>query len=160
MKNQFYIKTFQVFNSNGEPLGDPVLVEQVFGSFENYRLYDTSVLHRGRKLYYFKRLFKEDVDEMDGASDGGTGSNDGSQLEPHAMGDDGASIAQDDVSQQTQTRSRKALKNLNAANRFRAAQRGGGEGTRQERDRKLLRQLEKQKVRLQLFSYDFLSMVE
>lgn len=103
MKNQFYIKTFQVYNRYGEPIDDPILVEQVFGSFETYRLYDTSVLHRGRKLYYFKRLFiDEPVDEgksyaMDGVSDGvATQSNDGSQLEPHVVDDQSERIVPQD----------------------------------------------------------------
>ena len=51
------------------------------------------MLHRGRKLYYFKRLFIEDPNDegkgmLDGASDVVSQSNDGSQLEPHVVADD------------------------------------------------------------------------
>lgn len=61
------------------------------------------MLHRGRKLYYFKRLFiDEPVDEgksyaMDGVSDGvATQSNDGSQLEPHVVDDQSERIVPQD----------------------------------------------------------------
>lgn len=49
-----------MFDKEGYAIGDPVIVEQVFGVFDNYRLYDTSLLHRDGKLYYFKRLFIEE----------------------------------------------------------------------------------------------------
>jgi len=41
----FYIKTIQFFDAKGEKINEPILVEQVFGSFDEYRLYDTSILH-------------------------------------------------------------------------------------------------------------------
>lgn len=42
------------------------MTEQIFGSFEQEREYDTSVMNNGSKLYYFKRLFSSpDVDEED-----------------------------------------------------------------------------------------------
>lgn len=56
VKNTFFIKTFQVFSSSGEPISIPILTEQVFGNFETIRLYDTSILARGSRLYYFKRI--------------------------------------------------------------------------------------------------------
>ena len=41
----------------GEKKNDPILVEQVFGNFDEFRLYDTSYLHFEDKVYYFKRIF-------------------------------------------------------------------------------------------------------
>jgi len=43
-------------------------VEQVFGQFDESRLYDTSYLHYKDKVYYFKRLFIEE-DEPIGKKD-------------------------------------------------------------------------------------------
>lgn len=45
-KNCFYIKTLEVRNKFCEPLSDsgPILVEQVFGDFDQVRLYDTSYI--------------------------------------------------------------------------------------------------------------------
>ena len=41
-------------------MGDPILVEQVYGNFDQYRIYDISTLHYQDKLYYFKRIHQED----------------------------------------------------------------------------------------------------
>jgi len=57
-RQSFYIKTLQVFDKNGEKLDDPILVEQVYGTFDSYRLYDISCLHYKDNLYFFKRLYK------------------------------------------------------------------------------------------------------
>ena len=43
----------------GGAIGDPVLVEQVFGNFDDYRLYDTSLIQNNGKLFYFKRLYED-----------------------------------------------------------------------------------------------------
>ena len=43
----------------GNAIGDPVLVEQVFGNFDNYRLYDASILQNDAMLYYFKRIYED-----------------------------------------------------------------------------------------------------
>ena len=56
---QFYIKTIQFFDENGQKKNEPILVEQVFGAFDDFRLYDTAHLHYKEKIYYFKRLFNE-----------------------------------------------------------------------------------------------------
>jgi len=42
---QFFIKTIQFFDEKGEKKNDPILVEQVFGQFDEFRLYDASYLH-------------------------------------------------------------------------------------------------------------------
>ena len=57
---QFFIKTIQFFNEKGEKKNEPILVEQIFGDFNEFRIYDTSFLHYGDKVYYFKRKFIED----------------------------------------------------------------------------------------------------
>lgn len=53
----FYIKTLQIFDKEGNELDDPILVEQVYGNFDSYRLYDISTLHYKDSLYYFKRIY-------------------------------------------------------------------------------------------------------
>ena len=53
----FFIKTLQIFDKEGNALDDPILVEQVYGNFDSYRLYDISTLHYKDSLYYFKRKF-------------------------------------------------------------------------------------------------------
>ena len=66
----FYIKTIQFYDAKAKPINEPILVEQVFGKFDDFRLYDTSTLHyqnyneraKCDKIFYFKRLFKEDLD--------------------------------------------------------------------------------------------------
>ena len=65
MKNSFYIKTFQVFNTKGVAVSAPILTEQVFGNYESHRLYDTSILCRGSKLYYWKRIYVNPAVEED-----------------------------------------------------------------------------------------------
>lgn len=55
--NFFFIKTLRVYDKFGQPLIDPILLEQVFGSFDSFRIYDGSFLHHNGKLYFFKRLF-------------------------------------------------------------------------------------------------------
>ena len=53
------MKTIELFDENGKPLHHPILVEQVFGTFDDVnRLYDTSYLQYKNKIYYFKRLFQ------------------------------------------------------------------------------------------------------
>jgi hypothetical protein len=44
------------------------LVEQIFGNFDEFRLYDTSFLHFKDKVFYFKRVFIEggDGERVDG----------------------------------------------------------------------------------------------
>lgn len=54
----FHIKTIQIFNKDGQPQWPPILAEQVNGSFDAYRLYDTSFVHNDGKIFYFKRIFK------------------------------------------------------------------------------------------------------
>lgn len=61
--NEFYIKTFQVFDSSGNEKTAPIMTESVFGNFEPIRLYDTSILARGKRLYYFKRLYENPQSE-------------------------------------------------------------------------------------------------
>lgn len=56
----FYIKTLQIFDKEGNELDDPILVEQVYGNFDSYRLYDISTLHYKDSLYYFKRIYITD----------------------------------------------------------------------------------------------------
>lgn len=53
----FYIKTLQIFDKEGQALDDPILVEQVYGEFDSYRLYDISTLHYKESLYFFKRIY-------------------------------------------------------------------------------------------------------
>lgn len=66
-KNTFYIKTLEVCNKFGQSLSPtgPILVEQVFGDFDQVRLYDTSYVQKKEKLYFFKRHFvnPEEYDE-------------------------------------------------------------------------------------------------
>lgn len=38
-----------------------MLAEQVFGAFDQVRLYDTAFVHNDNKIYFFKRLFIEQV---------------------------------------------------------------------------------------------------
>lgn len=54
----FFIKTIQIYDKYGSIKYPPILVEQVIGSFDAYRLYDTSFIHNDGKLFYFKRIFK------------------------------------------------------------------------------------------------------
>ena len=42
-----------------------MLIEQVFGSFDDSRLYDTSHLQYKDKVYYFKRLYNPGQDPID-----------------------------------------------------------------------------------------------
>jgi hypothetical protein len=56
-------------SAKGKSLTDPILVENVFGSYESMRLYDTSFIQRGKKIYYFKRIYKSNQDSWDGVSD-------------------------------------------------------------------------------------------
>jgi len=50
------------------------LVEQIFGNFDDFRLYDTTHLQYEEKVYYFKRLFNEktplDGDSMNSYAEG------------------------------------------------------------------------------------------
>jgi len=55
--NYFFIKTLQVFDKFGKPVSEPILLEQVFGTFDSFRIYDGSFLHSNGKLYFFKRRF-------------------------------------------------------------------------------------------------------
>jgi len=55
--NYFFIKTIQVFDKVGNPLTEPILMEQVFGTFDSFRIYDGSFLHSDGKLYFFKRQY-------------------------------------------------------------------------------------------------------
>ena len=55
----FYIKTIQLFDENGKAKNEQILVEQVFGNFDDFRLYDTAHVHFKDKIYFFKRLFNE-----------------------------------------------------------------------------------------------------
>ena len=56
----FYIKTIQFFDEQGKKINEkPILVEQVFGDFSDFRLYDTSIIKHNDKVYYFKRLFSD-----------------------------------------------------------------------------------------------------
>lgn len=55
--NFFFIKTLQVYDKFGRPRMEPILLEQVFGTFDSFRIYDGSFLHHDGKLYFFKRLF-------------------------------------------------------------------------------------------------------
>ena len=55
--NFFFIKTLQVYDKFGRPQMEPILLEQVFGTFDSFRIYDGSFLHHNGKLYFFKRLF-------------------------------------------------------------------------------------------------------
>jgi len=42
---KFYIKTIQFFDEGGNKITEqPILVEQVFGDFDDSRLYDVSIL--------------------------------------------------------------------------------------------------------------------
>ena len=43
----------------------PILVEQVFGNFDDYNLYDTSTLRYNNKIYFFKRIFEGDQKQID-----------------------------------------------------------------------------------------------
>ena len=65
---QFYIKTIQFFDGKGEPKKNPILTEQVFGNFDEFRLYDTTHIHYEDKVYYFKRIFIEPDDEFNEVS--------------------------------------------------------------------------------------------
>lgn len=56
----FYIKTLQIFDKEGRALDEPILVEQVYGNFDQYRLYDISTLYYNDSIYYFKRLHIQD----------------------------------------------------------------------------------------------------
>lgn len=59
-KNIFYIKTLEVRDINGNPLKEstgPILIEQIFGDFDQVRLYDTSYVQMGQCLYFFRRHF-------------------------------------------------------------------------------------------------------
>lgn len=49
----------EVRNKFGESLSPngPILVEQVFGDFDQVRLYDVSYVQKKEKLYFFKRHF-------------------------------------------------------------------------------------------------------
>ena len=55
--NFFYIKTLQLYNKFGEPVHEPILLEQVFGAFDSFRIYDGSFTHYDGKIYFFKRQF-------------------------------------------------------------------------------------------------------
>jgi hypothetical protein len=41
-------------------------VEQVFGDFSDFRLYDTSIIKNNDKVYYFKRLFTDKEPNAEG----------------------------------------------------------------------------------------------
>jgi len=41
----------------------PILVEQVFGEFGDFRLYDTSLIKNQGFVYYFKRIFNNEDNE-------------------------------------------------------------------------------------------------
>ena len=59
-KMHFYIKTLQFYNSEGVPYDESaILVEQVFGAFDEFRLYDVSTIQNDNKVYYFKRVFTD-----------------------------------------------------------------------------------------------------
>ena len=61
----FYIKTIQFFDENGRAINSPILVEQVFGGFEDInRLYDVAHMYYKNKIYYFKRIFSETASDM------------------------------------------------------------------------------------------------
>lgn len=64
-QQSFYIKTLQIFDKEGNELDDPILVEQVYGNFDSYRLYDISTLHYKDSLYYFKRIFINNDSKID-----------------------------------------------------------------------------------------------
>ena len=69
----FYIKTIQFFKFNSEiqtlePINQaPILVEQCFGQFSDFRMYDTDTLKYNGKVYYFKRFFKGDKNSIEAA---------------------------------------------------------------------------------------------
>lgn len=56
-KNTFYIKTIQFYDNMGQPIGLPILTEQIFGDFDDYRLQDTSYVKHENKIFFFKRIF-------------------------------------------------------------------------------------------------------
>lgn len=44
----------------GQPIGDSILTEQIFGEFDDFRLQDTSYVKHENKIYYFKRIYNFD----------------------------------------------------------------------------------------------------
>ena len=61
---KFHIKTLQFFDENGDKMTPrPILVEQVFGEFGDFRLYDTSLIKNQGFVYYFKRIFNNEDNE-------------------------------------------------------------------------------------------------
>jgi len=61
----FHIKTIQFFDPTSDMKSDPILVEQVFGQFDDCNLYDTSTLRYKNKIYFFKRIFNGNVGSID-----------------------------------------------------------------------------------------------
>ena len=66
-KNCFYIKTLEIRDKFCKSLSEtgPILVEQVFGDFDQVRLYDTSYIQNQEKLYFFKRHFQTPEDLLE-----------------------------------------------------------------------------------------------
>ena len=61
---KFHIKTLQFFDELGNKMTPrPILVEQVFGDFGDFRLYDTSLIKNQEFVYYFKRIFNNEAYE-------------------------------------------------------------------------------------------------
>ena len=58
---KFHIKTLQFFDELGNKMTPrPILVEQIFGEFGDFRLYDISLIQNQQFVYYFKRIFNEE----------------------------------------------------------------------------------------------------
>ena len=51
-----------MFDKHGEKLDDPLLIEQVYGNFDDFRLYDISCLQYEENLYFFKRMHANNKD--------------------------------------------------------------------------------------------------
>ena len=53
-----------MFDKDGQKLDDPILIEQVYGQFDDFRIYDVSFLQYKDNIYYFKRLHNVIVDNQ------------------------------------------------------------------------------------------------
>ena len=66
---QFF--NFDVDKHTIKPINDnPILVEQCFGQFMEFRMYDADFLKYNGKVYYFKRIFKGDPNSIQSALKG------------------------------------------------------------------------------------------
>ena len=65
----FHLKTIQFYNSNFDPINEPILVEIVHRDFSENRIYDVSITQFEDKVYFFRRHFTDPNNKLEQSMD-------------------------------------------------------------------------------------------